>query len=142
MVTQLSRQMISMPQDISVLLRKHAQSLPIYSRETTSVTQNEYGDNEDNVLSPGPGSGEMQNRGRTFRLRIPLWFRKQIWHLAATHYTGGWHFGFHTYSIRRFDSPIFTALKANDLRKMQQLFAARLASPFDCTPEGKTLLEV
>ena len=80
--------------------------------------------------------------GHQIQLRLPNWLSCKAWDFLWSTSYSGFQFTMNVYSIVPDHAPAFIFAKTGDLMGLQDLFEKRLASPFDRTPGGKTLLHV
>ncbi|KAI9376520.1 hypothetical protein BJX61DRAFT_538758 [Aspergillus egyptiacus] len=79
---------------------------------------------------------------RQFRFRTPLLFVDKLWTISTTPAYSGWNFTFRVNNVVPQDSPVFQHCQEGKVQEVQRLFSAGLASPFDCDPNGKSLLHI
>lgn len=84
----------------------------------------------------------MTFRKSTFTLQLPVWFLSRRFELRFRRLYGGWDHNLRVYRMVPFDAPIFTFCFKGQVEKVQELFSAGLASPFDSDPDGNTPLHV
>ncbi|RHZ62494.1 hypothetical protein CDV55_102551 [Aspergillus turcosus] len=78
----------------------------------------------------------------TFSFRTPLLFVDKFWNMNITGITSGWNFSIRSYNVIPDDSAIISHCEDGNIEEIQRLFDNRLASPFDCDEEGRTLLHM
>ncbi|KAE8381609.1 ankyrin repeat-containing domain protein [Aspergillus bertholletiae] len=83
---------------------------------------------------------ESESEKRTFKLRFARWFRFGIIELQALKQWGSWIYQLRHYHVIPSDSLLFQFCLDGDLTNVQRLFSKRLASPFDLSPKGQTVL--
>ena len=72
----------------------------------------------------------------------PSWIAHRLWRLRYLKSLSGWTLCFQTYNVIPEDSLAFVYIEENNVKELQELFSRKEASPFDCDPEGTTLLLV
>lgn len=104
---------------------------------------------EDSTLNTIPqhqvftsSSYQRLRRQQVFNVNIPAWLSNRIWQLALDKSISGWHFTMRTYGVVSKDSAIVKACETGDILEMRRLFDAGVASPFDHTELGESLLDV
>lgn len=75
-------------------------------------------------------------------VQLPLWLSGSRYQLRSKRAYGGWDYTIRSYTIVPYESPIFDLCYNGDLNAVQQLFHDGLASPFDISINGTTLLHV
>lgn len=143
MTQQLAKQILTLPSEVAV----HLQESTCDARTRSGALvpwrrRDQTPDNFDNYHAADRAVRRIDQQSRGFSFRIPLRFRQQIWHVAAVHSISGWMFGWHTYTLRPRQAPVFALLKDGDVLGMRKLFASGQGSPYDCNEYGETLLEV
>ncbi|OJI98001.1 hypothetical protein ASPVEDRAFT_440864 [Aspergillus versicolor CBS 583.65] len=79
---------------------------------------------------------------RKFRFRTPLILIDKLWTISVTRAFSSWGFNLQVNSVIPFSSPVLTHCWRGEITEIQRLFSAGLASPFDCDPDGWSLLHV
>ena len=79
---------------------------------------------------------------KTFKLELARWFASFNIELQALRRWGGRTYQLRHWRVISASSLLFELCKDGDLKNIQRLLGERLASPFDASPEGKTVLHV
>ncbi|KAI1803617.1 hypothetical protein F4811DRAFT_553696 [Daldinia bambusicola] len=77
---------------------------------------------------------------RKILIQSPLWLSRQSWELHSIKAFGAWQWNLTSYRLIPRNSEIYKSIEAGSLRDVQKLFEAGLASPYDRTDNGWTLL--
>jgi hypothetical protein len=75
-------------------------------------------------------------------LQFPVRFLSRRFELRFRRSYGGWDHSLRAYRMVPFDAPVFDFCLNGEVEKVQVLFDAELASPFDSDPDGNTPLHV
>lgn len=78
----------------------------------------------------------------TAQYRAPSWLINRVWGIHAIKTLSGWSFSPRSYNIIPNNSIVFEYIEDDDTARLQNLFAEKKASPFDCNEGGGTLLHV
>ncbi|KAI0400818.1 hypothetical protein F4802DRAFT_601709 [Xylaria palmicola] len=73
-------------------------------------------------------------------LRVPRWISSKVWEMCYTRALGDWTFQLRSYSTRPSDSPVFQVARSGSPTSLRKLFDTGLASPYDRTIDGETLV--
>lgn len=103
----------------------------IKSRSTQSITK-----------SDSTSITQYEIDEKTFKLELTRWFTSFNIELQALRRWGGWTYQLRHWRVISANSLLFELCKDGDLKNVQRLLGERLASPFDVSPEGKTVLHV
>ncbi|CEL06296.1 hypothetical protein ASPCAL07402 [Aspergillus calidoustus] len=76
-----------------------------------------------------------------YRFRTPLYFMDKMWTIRTTELYG-WKFTLQANNVIPCDSPVFRHCQRGEVEEVKMLFSSGSGSPFDCTPDGITLLHV
>jgi hypothetical protein len=79
---------------------------------------------------------------KTFKLELARWYASFNIELQALRRWGSWTYQLRYWRVISANSLLFELCKDGDLKSVQRLLGERLASPFDVSPEGKTVLHV
>ncbi len=77
-----------------------------------------------------------------FQFKPPNWLTRRAWSIASALSTGGFDVKLRAYSVVPEDSPVIEYAKCGDIEGLLDLFDRKLASPFDVTEDGFSLLDV
>ncbi|KAI1172181.1 hypothetical protein F4777DRAFT_601819 [Nemania sp. FL0916] len=80
--------------------------------------------------------------GYTVTIRLPEWLCKISWELRCSKAMGAWTYVLHSYNIRPHDSEVFEIAKFGSSSNLVSLFTDGLASPYDVSDDGSTLIHV
>jgi hypothetical protein len=83
-----------------------------------------------------------ENEKKIFQLRFSQWLKLGIIELQALKQSGSWTYQLRHHRVISSDSLLFQLCSDGDLRNVQRLFSKSLASPFDVSPDGQTVLHV
>ena len=72
----------------------------------------------------------------------PSWLTEYAWMLRASRAVTGWTFSPRAYNVVPVNALMFQYVRANDVEAVQGLFTSKQASPFDCTRDHYTPLQV
>lgn len=72
----------------------------------------------------------------------PTWLTTRAWRIWILRASSGWTFCPRTYNVIPFDSLLFRYARTGDTKGIQDLFANKKASPFDCSSNDYTPLHV
>ena len=145
-------------QSTMVLLSGQNSVAATYTQMATAVREQIYNKNADGVPSESARTEQsdlqheyrnlkkIHRRQRKFLARIttPPWCTS---YRLALEFGGhkapnGWNFSIKTYAVIPRSSPIFRSVSDGDMEAVQRLFGEGLASPFDRSREGETILDV
>ncbi|KAI0481799.1 hypothetical protein F4859DRAFT_529542 [Xylaria cf. heliscus] len=73
-------------------------------------------------------------------LQVPRWISWKVWEICCTRAVGNWTFSLRSYSTRPSDSQVFQVARHGSPASLRQLFDTGLASPYDRTVDGETLI--
>jgi len=77
------------------------------------------------------------------QLRAPSWLTRRAWDIQASkNVYSGFKFHLRTYSIVPGNAPVLICARRGDINGLLDLFAKKLASPFDRDIYGETLIHV
>jgi hypothetical protein len=79
---------------------------------------------------------------KTFRIELARWLASFNLELQALRRWGNWTYQLRYWRVISANSLLFRLCDDGDLKNVQRLFGEQLASPFDVTPEGETVLHV
>lgn len=77
-----------------------------------------------------------------FQFKPPNWITRAAWSIASSISTSGFDVRLRAYSVVSEDSPVIELAKCGDIAGLLHLFDRKVASPFDMTEEGFSLLDV
>ncbi|XXH06018.1 hypothetical protein Hte_012463 [Hypoxylon texense] len=77
---------------------------------------------------------------RTFLFQAPIWLSRRSWEVHSMRAAGAWQWNLRSYSIIPVDSRTIGVACNKSPKDMQELFDAGLASPYDQSAYGRTLL--
>jgi hypothetical protein len=72
----------------------------------------------------------------------PDWLSQSIYQALAHRTLTGWQLNLKSYTVQHYDSEIFHSIQKGDTARMICLFSEGKASPWDCFPNGISLLSV
>lgn len=79
---------------------------------------------------------------KTFKLELPRWLASFNIELQALRRWGNWTYQLRHWRVISANSLLFELCQDGDLKNVQRLLGERLASPFDVSPKGHTVLHV
>lgn len=83
--------------------------------------------------------------GKSYRVRLqpPSWLTLSIWEFESRKAHSCWHqINMRVYTTKRADADVFRVVTYGDFDQLMEMFDKGKASPFDCDPDGGTLLHV
>ncbi|KAL2833284.1 hypothetical protein BDW59DRAFT_156785 [Aspergillus cavernicola] len=79
---------------------------------------------------------------KQFRFRTPLILVDKMWTINTSHLFSSWTFSIRVNNVVPHESPILLHCREGNIKEIQRLFSAGLASPFDCDPNGQSLIHM
>jgi hypothetical protein len=107
-------------------------TLSIKTRSSRPITRN----------SDSTSNTQHEIETKTFKLQLAKWLASFNVELQALRRWGTWTYQLRHWRVINADSLLFELCKDGDLKNIQRLLGERLASPFDVSPEGRTVLHV
>ncbi|KAI1644455.1 uncharacterized protein F4817DRAFT_360756 [Daldinia loculata] len=79
--------------------------------------------------------------GSRILFQAPAWLSRRSWELHSIKANGAWQFNLRSYRLIPKESELISLVRKGSPQDIQRLFDAGLASPYDYTRDGQTLLQ-